>query len=99
MSIFYSRAGLLFYLLEFFLWGFFSIGTLLGADSRTFLGKLGFIIIPLYGLFILLSAVIHLLAVLRSWAGATKPLLIINIAGILGYILLSYLIWQFALYR
>ena len=99
MNFFYSRTALLFYLLEFFLWGFFSIGILLGIDVRVPLGHFAFNLVPIYGLFILFSAAIHLIALLKSWHSLARTILILNGVGIFGYIVFVFVALNKAMYR
>ena len=58
-------APLLFYPVAFALWALASLGLMAGVDINKFLGLLGVIAWSIYGLFILGSAVVHLLPAAR----------------------------------
>ncbi len=89
----------LFYGLAFFVWGFASLGILGGADIRKFLGLLGAVAVPLYGLFLLASVVFHTLALVRHQYGRILPLFLVNVVGIVAYVIFVLVVLTFAMYR
>ena len=91
-------APFLFYPVEFVLWVIASLGLMAGVDINKFLGLLGVIAWPIYGLFILGSVIVHIILLVRGRHRWILPLFLANVIGIIGYIILVLLVLQFACY-
>ncbi len=89
-----------FYGLAFFVWDFASLGILGGGDIRKFLGLLaGAVAVPLYGLFLLASVVLHIRALVRCQYDRIPPLFLVNVVGIVAYVIIVLVVLTFAMHR
>ncbi len=91
-------APLLFYPVAFALWALASLGLMAGVDINEFLGMLGVIAWPIYGLFIVGSVIVHIILLVRGRHRWILPLFLANVVGIVGYLALVFLVLQFACY-
>ncbi len=89
----------LFYPVEFVLWAIASLGILAGVDVRKFLGVLGVVAWPIFGLFIVGSVITHIIFLIRARYDLILPLFLINVFGIIGYVIFVFIVLQFALYQ
>lgn len=95
------RIGLIFfYVIDFLVWSTFALGIMAGADIRKPLGLLGAFSVPIVGLFIMASGAFHsYIAVAKRYEKLMIPLFIINLMVIIGFVILVFLVLNFALYR
>ena len=80
----------LFYAVELVLWSLTVTFLVLGTDWRHVLGLLSYILAPLFGLFIILSIIVHTMFMFRRQYGPILTLLIVNILGTIGFLALAF---------
>jgi len=90
---------LVFYFLEIPFWLIFSFPILAGGDIRKTLGLLGFLAIPLYGLFIIASLGAHISFLVTHQYRHVKLLLLVNVLSTLGFPILTLMVMMWALYH
>ncbi len=88
----------LFYSVEFALWAMVSLGIMSGADANKFLGLLGFVMWPIFGLFIIGSVIAHTIFLIRHHHRFLLPLFLANFFGIIGYITFVLIVLNYACY-
>ena len=97
-SVLLRFGPLLFYPLEFLLWAITSLGILAGVDIRKFLGVLGVVAWPIFGLFILGSVVAHIVFLVKHHYQFLLPLFLANFFGIIGYVIFVFIVLSYACY-